>query len=144
MYKFVLSCGIFCSIFMLCAVDGSNIIECGVNEEYKVDCESPCESVLEEPCLGQPKYSGCMCKTDFIREKSTNNCIPIEKCSQRVCQEPNTKLDLNGRFTVCTGPGLAYTGYPFRPQPVCTCENGFASSEPNLNECIPVSECQAP
>ncbi|XP_067120322.1 uncharacterized protein [Centruroides vittatus] len=146
MYKFVLSCGI-CLIFSLWAVVGSNITEetCGANEVYvKVGCESPCENVLEDPCLRQPKYSGCMCKADLIREKSANNCISIEECSRRICQEPNTELNLSGRFTVCIGPGQAYTGYPFRPQPVCTCKDKFALSGANSDECIPVSQCQAP
>ncbi|XP_023238824.1 uncharacterized protein LOC111637550 [Centruroides sculpturatus] len=143
MYKVVLSCGI-CLIFIHWAVDGSGITEgvCGVNELYvEAGCESSCKNLLKEPCLGRPKHPGCICKAGLIREESTNHCISIKECGQRICQEPNRELNLDGRFTVCTGPGQAYTGHPFRPHPVCTCKRGFARSG---GICIPVSECQAP
>lgn len=134
-------CEVLFLLFAAYTIDGNESITCKENEIYKENgCEPNCGNVLTEPCLGQTvSSSGCFCAAGYLRDENTTECIPVQECSTIVCTEENTELNLSGRFTVCTGPGKSYTGYPFRPQPVCTCKIGFARSSEG---CIPVSECK--
>ncbi|XP_067143894.1 uncharacterized protein [Centruroides vittatus] len=126
--------------FIILTVNGISVERfCSVNEEYRWDSyESTCDKVLHRSWTLK-KWDGCFCKSGFIRDENTNSCITVESCSDRVCKEENTELNLFGRLTVCNGSGISSSiTYPLGYFPICTCKTGYAIK---IHRCIPKSEC---
>lgn len=113
---------------------------CRKNEEYrKKGCESSCDKLFSKPCFDEEKFPGCYCKPGLIRDDETDECFPIEQCSERICKEPNTKLYLEWKISFCTGPGTSRTFiYNKTILPICFCKEGFASK---FDVCVPISKC---
>ncbi|XP_023224657.1 uncharacterized protein LOC111625674 [Centruroides sculpturatus] len=127
-------------LFLVLAIDGAKTQRCGVNEVFEdARCEPYCDNALDDPCYQQVERSGCFCQTGYIRDQRTKKCIRLEQCSSRVCRQPYMELDLNGRFTICSGPRQSYTGYPYRRKPACACISEYAESR---GGCIPISQCR--
>lgn len=113
---------------------------CRKNEEYrKKGCESSCDKLFSKPCFDEEKFPGCYCKPGLIRDDETDECFPIEQCSERICKEPNTKLYLEWKISFCTGPGTSRTFiYNKTILPICFCKEGFALK---FDVCVPISKC---
>ncbi|XP_023217147.1 uncharacterized protein LOC111619616 [Centruroides sculpturatus] len=117
-----------------------SITKCLQNEEYRNEsCESTCDKLFSRPCYDEEMYSGCFCKSGFVRDDTTDKCFPIEDCSKRICKKPNTELYLKWKITMCSGPGTTRTyNYPQTILPICFCKEGYASY---FGDCVPVSKC---
>ncbi|XP_077288713.1 zonadhesin-like [Arctopsyche grandis] len=101
--------------------------KCGKN-----DCQETCESMDDKSICTHLCRPGCICKRDYVRNKSEKHCSDpnavFDSCGN-VC--PTTCSNKDSRHKICPGTCLKSGG--------CVCKPGYVENSQGL--CIPPEKC---
>ncbi|KAL0871496.1 hypothetical protein ABMA27_005214 [Loxostege sticticalis] len=115
---------------------------CDANEEF-LSCGSACAGTCSQPepvVCGGACSMGCFCKSGYVRDTTSNKCVPLDKCPVEQCLNPNEVYD------ICNG---ACEPSCSDPEPICTklCSGGCICSSGLLRNddgvCVTVDKCPA-
>ncbi|KAF8384496.1 hypothetical protein PRIPAC_73638, partial [Pristionchus pacificus] len=114
---------------------------CSKKNEVWDDCFHGCEATCQERlmiCTMQCGSGGCQCATDLIRDETTGECVPAQKCPNKCASNEVYDRCFHGCEATCD-----------QPNPTCTeqcgpggcrCTNDFVR-DTNTKKCVQSSVC---